>query len=121
MSEALANEDLTEEEVRALRGLLAKKVLENISGAFGMVTAPKTTLAEKPYPAWVAIHVIGQSSGTIRVTFIDPSGKWFDGLTLTYWLLEAVRGTEGLKVKISVEPEGKEGILFVVEGVVTSD
>jgi len=41
-------------------------------------------------------------------------------LSLTYWLLEAARGPEGLKVKVAVEPSKKEGILFVVEGVIPS-
>ena len=116
--EVLASFELTGEEVRGLREFVAKKVLENISGAFGMVVAPQSALGQKPYPAWVAVHAIGDTSGAIRITFIDPTGKWFDGLTLTYWLLEAKRTPEGLKVKVAVEPSRKEGILFVVEGVV---
>jgi len=118
--EVLASFELTEEEVRALRGFLAKKVLENVSAAFGMVVAPQLALAEKPYPAWAIAHAIGDTSGVVRVTFVDPNGKWFDGVTLTYWLLEAKRTPEGLKVKVAIEPSKKEGILFVVEGVIPS-
>ena len=116
--EVLASFELTEEEVRGLREFVAKKVLENISGTFGMVVAPQPALGQKPYPAWVAVHAIGDTSGAIRITFIDPTGKWSDGLSLTYWLLEAKRTPEGLKVKVAVEPSKKEGILFVVKGVV---
>jgi len=116
--EVLASFELTEEEVRGLREFVAKKVLENVSGAFGMVTASQTALAEKPYPAWAIAHAIGETSGVVRVAFVDPNGKWVDGVTLTYWLLEAKRTAEGLKVKVAVEPSRKEGILFVVEGVV---
>jgi hypothetical protein len=115
--EVLASFELTEEEVRALRGLVTKKVVESVSGAFGVVTVPQPAVAEKPYPAWVIVHAIGDTSGAIRVTFVDPSGKWTDGLTLTYWLLEARRTPEGLKVKVAIEPSKKEGILFVIEGV----
>ena len=118
--EVLASFELTGEEVRALRELVAKKVLENVSAAFGMMVAPQPALGQKPYPAWVAVHAIGDTSGVLRVSFIDPTGKWSDGVTLTYWLLEAKRTPEGLKVKVAVEPERKEGILFVVEGVVPS-
>jgi hypothetical protein len=121
LGEVLASFELSEEEVRGLRELVAKKVLENASGAFGAITASRTALAEKPYPAWAAVHVIGDTSGAIRITFIDPGGKWSDGLTLTYWLLEAARGPEGLKVKVAVEPSKKEGILFVIEGVVKTN
>ena len=118
--EVLASFELTGEEVRALREFVAKKVLENVSGVFGVVTASRTALAEKPYPAWAIAHAIGETSGVVRVAFVDPNGKWFDGVTLTYWLLEAKRTAEGLKVKVAVEPERKEGILFVVEGVIRS-
>jgi hypothetical protein len=64
--------------------------------------------------------VIGQGNGVIRVTFIDPNGKWSDGVTLSYRLLEARRMAEGLKVAVAVglEPERKEGDLFVIEGVI---
>jgi hypothetical protein len=120
LGEVLASEDLTEEEIKALRDFLAREVLRNLSGAFGMVTASQPAVSEKPYPAWAAAHVIGKYSGAIRVTFIDPTGKWSDGLSLTYWLLEAARGPEGLKVKVAVETERKEGVLFVIEGVVPS-
>ena len=118
--EVLASFELSEEEVRALRGFVVRKVLESVSGAFGMMVTPQPALAEKPYPAWLIAHAIGDTSGVLRVSFIDPNGKWADGVTLVYWLLEAKKTAEGLRVKVAIEPSKKEGILFVVEGVVNS-
>ena len=118
--EVLASFELSEEEVRALRGFVVRKVLENVSGAFGMMVTPQPALAEKPYPAWLIVHAIGDTSGVLRVSFIDPNGKWTDGVTLVYWLLEAKKTPDGLRVKVAIEPSKKEGILFVVEGVVNS-
>jgi len=118
--EALASFELSEEEVRGLREFVVRRVLESVSGAFGMMVAPQPALAEKPYPSWLIAHAIGDTSGILRVSFVDPNGKWTDGVTLVYWLLEAKRTPEGLKVKVAIEPSKKEGILFVVEGVINN-
>ena len=118
--ETLASFELSGEEVRGLREFVARKVLESINAAFGMVVSPQPALGQKPYPAWVIVHTIGDTSGAIRITFVDPNGKWTDGLSLVYWLLEAKKTPDGLRVKVAVEPERKEGVLFVVEGVINS-
>jgi len=121
LSETLASSELSSEEVRALREFIAKKVLESVNGAFGMVVAPRTALAEKPYPSWAIAHIIGNTSGVLRLTFTDPNGKWVNGVTLVYWLLEAKRAAEGLRVSVAVEPEKKEGVMFTVEGVIKTN
>jgi hypothetical protein len=122
LSEVLASEDLTEEEVRSLRELVAKEVLRNLSAAYGVMRSSRPIQVEELPGAIpsivVVVSVIGRASGVIRATFINE--KTADGVTLAYWILEAARGPEGLKVKVAVEPERKEGVLFVIEGVIPS-
>ena len=120
--EVLASEDLTEEDVRGLRELVAREVIKNLSAAYGVMRSSRPVQVEELPDAIpsivVAVSVIGRTSGVVRATFINE--RTADGVTLAYWLLEARRTQAGLKVKVAVEPERKEGVLFVIEGVVNS-
>jgi len=118
----VSSEELTEEEVRSLRELIAREIVRNLSAAYGVMRSSRPVQVEELPGAIpsivVAVSVIGRASGVIRATFINE--KTADGVTLAYWTLEAWRTAEGLKVKVAVEPERKEGVLFVIEGVIPS-
>ena len=119
--EALAPYELTEEEVRALRGFVAEEVLKRIVQRFGGVSGTTVTVTDKPLLPTVAVAtVVGDTNGLIKVTLLRSVDHVLDSITLVYWLLEAKRSPSGLKVSVAIEPERKEGIMFTVEGVIPS-
>lgn len=110
--------ELTQEEVRGIRELVAREVIKNMSavhvGVFG-----GNAVIELPQPTdhiMVAVNAIGSYHGVVRVNYVTRHGV--SGLTLSYWLMEGARTAEGLRVRVAVGRGGR--IDFVVEGVVPS-
>jgi hypothetical protein len=111
--------ELTPEEVRGIRELVAREVVKNMSAVHvGVLEGPG--VVELPQPLtdniMVAVNAIGGYHGVVRVNYITKHGV--TGLTLSYWLMEGARTAEGLRVRVAVGRGGR--IDFVVEGVVPS-
>jgi len=85
----VSSEELTEEEVRSLRELIARETVRNLSAAYGVMRSSRPVQVEELPGAIpsivVAVSVIGRASGVIRATFINE--KTADGVTLAYWSL----------------------------------
>ena len=110
--------ELTPEEVRGIRELVAREVARNMSAVHVGVLG-RNAVIELPQPTdniVVAVNAIGGYRGVVRVNYI--TGRGVTGLTLSYWLMEGARTAEGLRVRVAVGRGGR--IDFVVEGVVPS-
>ncbi len=110
--------ELTQEEVRGIRELVAREVVKNMSAVHVGVLGGNAVI-ELPQPTdhiMVAVNAIGGYHGVVRVNYITRHGV--SGLTLSYWLMEGARTAEGLRVRVAVGRGGR--IDFVVEGVVPS-
>ncbi|MFP3319984.1 MAG: hypothetical protein RXO24_05435 [Acidilobus sp.] len=111
---------LTEEELGALKAFIGEEIIKRAqSVAYGILDGRQTkTRRGALMPIIAMATVIGETDGVVKITLLKDSEHPIDGITLTYWTMEAKRTAEGLKVKIAVEPERKEGVLFAIEGVV---
>jgi hypothetical protein len=110
--------ELTQEEVRGIRELVAREVIKNMSAVHVGVLGGNAII-ELPQPTdniMVAVNAIGSYHGVVRVNYVTRHGV--TGLTLSYWLMEGARTAEGLRVRVAVGRGGR--IDFVVEGVVPS-
>jgi hypothetical protein len=110
--------ELTQEEVRGIRELVAREVIKNMSAVHVGVLGGNAVI-ELPQPTdhiMVAVNAIGGYHGVVRVNYITRHGV--SGLTLSYWLMEGARTAEGLRVRVAVGRGGRTD--FVVEGVVPS-
>jgi hypothetical protein len=108
--------ELTQEEVRGIRELVAREVIKNMSAVHVGVLGGNAVI-ELPQPTdhiMVAVNAIGSYHGVVRVNYVTRHGV--SGLTLSYWLMEGARTAEGLRVRVAVGRGGR--IDFVVEGVV---
>jgi hypothetical protein len=122
MAEGLQPNELTEEELGALKAFIAREILTNAQDAFAVVGSKgASTLGGSPFSVVAVATVIGKSEGVVRVTLLKDLDHTIDGITLTYWTMEAVRVPGGLKVKVAVETSDKEGITFILEGTVGGD
>lgn len=113
------SEELTQEEVRGIRELVAREVIKNMSAVHVGVLGGNAVI-ELPQPTdhiMVAVNAIGSYHGVVRVNYITRHGA-ATGFTLSYWLMEGARTAEGLRVRVAVGRGGR--VDFVVEGVVPS-
>jgi hypothetical protein len=112
---------LTEEELRALKAFIGEEIIKRAqSAAYGIFDGRQTkTRRGALMPIIAMATVIGETDGVVRVTLLRDAEHPIDGLTLTYWTMEAVRVPEGLRLKVAVETSDKEGVTFVLEGTVT--
>lgn len=110
--------ELTQEEVRGIRELVAREVVKNMSAVHVGVLGGNAII-ELPQPTdhiMVAVNAIGSYHGVVRVNYVTRHGV--TGLTLSYWLMEGARTAEGLRVRVGVG-HGRR-TYFIVEGVVPS-
>ena len=120
--ELVAPFEMTGEEVKALRSLVAEEVLKRVVQRFGGVSGTTVTVTDRPLlPTVMIATVVGDTNGLIKVTLLRDVDHVLDSITFTYWLLEAKRSPSGLKVSVAIEPERKEGIMFTVEGVIKTN
>jgi len=113
--------ELTEEELSALKAFIGEEIIKRAqSAAYGILDGRQAKARRGALMPIIAMAtIIGETDGVVRVTLLKDSEHPIDGITLTYWTMEAVRDAGGLKVKVAVETSDKEGISFILEGTVT--